>query len=88
MLHEYSRSSAKCCVQDDDPPPTWSMGTPVPIGAALVALVGLVIAAMWVDTVASELVRLCSLTRLLLLHGRLLCTNAWTAEGCACPALR
>ena len=62
MRHTCSTSSATCCVQDDDPPPTWSMGTPVPIGAALVALVGLVIAAMWVDTVASELVRLCSST--------------------------
>ena len=39
-------------------PPAWRCGTPWPLGSAAVAACGFVLAAMWVDVVASELVGL------------------------------
>ncbi len=33
-------------------PPEWSMGFPFPVGAAVVAVVGFVASAMWIDTIA------------------------------------
>ncbi|KAL3137711.1 hypothetical protein ABBQ38_004978 [Trebouxia sp. C0009 RCD-2024] len=38
--------------------PTWTFGTDFPVGAAFVAAGGFVIAAMWIDTIASEVVAL------------------------------
>ena len=38
--------------------PTWNCGTDFPVGAAAVAAGGFVIAAMWIDTIASEVVAL------------------------------
>ena len=38
--------------------PTWNLGTDFPVGAATVAAGGFVIAAMWIDTIASEVVAL------------------------------
>ena len=45
-------------LKDSKEAPTWNMGTDFPIGAALVAAGGFVIAAMWIDTIASEVVGL------------------------------
>ncbi len=45
----------------DAPPPTWRLGTRWPLGTAVVSGLGFVLAAMWVDTVASELVGLIAL---------------------------
>lgn len=45
-----------CCANAQDEAPSWSFGLPFPIGAAVVAIVGFIIAAMWIDTIASELV--------------------------------
>jgi len=45
----------------DAPPPTWRLGTRWPLGTAGVSGLGFVLAAMWVDTVASELVGLIAL---------------------------
>ena len=46
-------------------PPAWRCCTPWPLGAAAVAACGFVLAAMWVDVVASELVGLLQLFGLL-----------------------
>lgn len=43
---------------DKDTPPLWDLGTGFPLGAAIVACASLTLAAMWVDVIASELVRL------------------------------
>lgn len=37
--------------------PLWSLGTPWPIGAAVLACLGFFISALWIDTLAAELVR-------------------------------
>eukprot|EP00884_Botryococcus_braunii_P009487 jgi/Botrbrau1/1853/Bobra.146_1s0044.1 len=42
----------------DTEPPFWGCGTGFPIGATVVAVAGFVVAAMWIDTIASELVGL------------------------------
>lgn len=45
-------------LRDAEEPPKWDLGTPYPIGAAVTAAVGFVVAAMWIDTFASEVVGL------------------------------
>lgn len=45
-------------LRDAEDPPVWSFGTSFPVGAAVVAAAGFVVAAMWIDTVASEVVGL------------------------------
>lgn len=44
-------------VQDTEPP-FWGCGTDYPVGATIVAVGGFLVAAMWIDTIASELVGL------------------------------
>lgn len=50
--------SVAYALQGSKEAPTWSFGTDFPIGAAIVAAGGFVIAAMWIDTIASEVVAL------------------------------
>lgn len=45
-------------LRDSKEAPTWNLGTGFPVGAAIVAAGGFVIAAMWIDTIASEVVAL------------------------------
>ncbi len=45
-------------LKDSKEAPTWNLGTDFPVGSALVAAGGFVIAAMWIDTIASEVVGL------------------------------
>ncbi|DBA93227.1 TPA: hypothetical protein ACH3X2_003522 [Trebouxia sp. C0005] len=45
-------------LKDSREAPTWNMGTDFPIGSALAAAGGFVVAAMWIDTIASEVVGL------------------------------
>ena len=45
-------------LRDAEEPPTWNFSTPFPVGAAMVAAAGFVVAATWIDTVASEVVGL------------------------------
>lgn len=48
---------AACChaATTPDRPPEWSLGFPFPVGAAVVAVVGFVASAMWIDTIAGTL---------------------------------
>ena len=45
-------------LRDSKDAPTWDLGTGFPVGSAVVAAGGFVIAAMWIDTIASEVVGL------------------------------
>lgn len=45
-------------LKDSREAPTWNMSTDFPIGSALAAAGGFVVAAMWIDTIASEVVGL------------------------------
>lgn len=45
-------------LKDSKEPPTWNLGTDFPIGSAVVAAGSFIIAAMWIDTIASEVVGL------------------------------
>ena len=45
-------------LKDSKEAPTWNMGTEYPIGAGIVAAGGFVVAAMWIDVIASEVVGL------------------------------
>lgn len=65
---------------DNDTPPTWDFGTGFPIGAALVACVSLTLASMWVDTIASELVRVCALL-CAVVDACFSCSALWTHAG-------
>lgn len=49
---------AQFCAQNETSPPRWSLGTSRPIGAAAVALYGLVMGVFWIDIIAGELVDL------------------------------
>ncbi|KAK9915399.1 hypothetical protein WJX75_008652 [Coccomyxa subellipsoidea] len=39
-----------------DDPPAWDLGLGFPVGSAVIAALGFVLAAMWIDTIATELV--------------------------------
>ncbi|BDA43166.1 probable mitochondrial sodium/calcium exchanger protein [Coccomyxa sp. Obi] len=49
-LAAWATKSAK------ETPPAWRLGLSFPIGSAIIAAVGFVLAAMWIDTIATELV--------------------------------
>jgi hypothetical protein len=61
LLEDTAASWAECSRLRQNPlhfacAQAWSLGLRFPVGAAAVAAVGFVLAAMWIDTLASELV--------------------------------